>query len=116
MLAAVTSLKIIASAVLWERQALLRTVRCRQVAMDMARPYIQSVRKHTEAETVFDKFHVFQHLGEAVDRVRRQENQELARAGDDRLKNTKYLDGVLADLRTRKVTAAGSICRRAAGP
>ncbi len=65
--------------------------RIRQVAMDMARPYIQSVRKHTEAEIVFDKFHVFQHLGEAVDRVRRQENPELARAGDDRLKNTKYL-------------------------
>ena len=62
-----------------------------QVAMDMAQPYIQSVHKNTEAEIVFDKFHVFQHLGQAVDRVRREENRELARSGDDRLKNSKYL-------------------------
>ena len=62
-----------------------------QVAMDMAQPYIQSVQKNTEAEIVFDKFHVFQHLGQAVDRVRREENRELARSGDDRLKNSKYL-------------------------
>ena len=65
--------------------------RIRQVAMDMAQPYIQSVRKNTGAEIVFDKFHVFQHLGQAVDQVRRQENRELAQTGDTRLKNTKYL-------------------------
>ena len=65
--------------------------RIEQVAMDMAQPYIQSVTKNTEAEIVFDKFHVFQHLGQAVDRVRREENRELVRSGDDRLKNSKYL-------------------------
>ena len=31
--------------------------------MDLAQPYIQSVTKTTEVEIVFDKFHVFQHLG-----------------------------------------------------
>ena len=65
--------------------------RLRRVAMDMAQPYIQSVLKNTEAEIVFDKFHVFQHLGQAVDRVRREENRELVRVGDERLKNSKHL-------------------------
>ena len=65
--------------------------RIQQAAMDMAQPYIQSVRKNTEADIVFDKFHVFQHLGQAVDRVRREENRELVWFGDTRLKNSKYL-------------------------
>ena len=64
--------------------------RIQQAAMDMAQPYIQSVRKNTEADIVFDKFHVFQHLGQAVDRVRREENRELAWSGDTRLQNSKY--------------------------
>ena len=50
----------------------------------IAQPYIQSVTKNTEAEIVFDKFHVFQHLGQAV---RREENRELVRS----VKNSKYL-------------------------
>ena len=62
-----------------------------QVAMDMAQPYIRSVRENTEAEIVFDKFHVFQHLGQAVDRVRREEHRELLRSGDDRLNKSRYL-------------------------
>jgi len=39
---------------------------------------------------VFHKFHVAQHLGKAVDEVRRQENKALRAAGDDRLKGTRY--------------------------
>jgi transposase len=64
------------------------------VAMDMWAPYIASTRAHVpEAETkiVFDKFHIAQHLGDAVDRVRRAENRQLRARGDDRLVNTKYL-------------------------
>lgn len=34
---------------------------------------------------VFDKFHVSKHLGEAVDKVRRQEHKQLRAAGDERL-------------------------------
>lgn len=63
------------------------------VAMDMWDPYIASVREHVpdaDGKIVFDKFHVAQHLGEAVDRVRRQENQTLRAAGDDRLAGTRY--------------------------
>jgi transposase len=64
------------------------------VAMDMWSPYIESTRDHVphaDDKIVFDKFHVAQHLGEAVDKVRRSENRALVEQGDDRLKGTKYL-------------------------
>lgn len=63
------------------------------VAMDMWEPYLNSVRAHLDAadeKVVYDKFHIAQHLGEAVDRVRRRENKTLRAAGDDRLKGTRY--------------------------
>ncbi len=63
------------------------------VAMDMCDPYIASVREHVEGadeKIVFDKFHVAQHLGDAVDKVRRRENKTLKAAGDDRLTGTRY--------------------------
>lgn len=63
------------------------------VAMDMWDPYVNSVRNHVEQaddKIVFDKFHIAQHLGTAVDKVRRQEHRELRASGDDRLKGTKY--------------------------
>ena len=39
---------------------------------------------------VYDKFHIAKHLGDAVDKVRRQENRTLRAAGDDRLTGTRY--------------------------
>jgi len=63
------------------------------VAIDMWEPYENSIREHlpeAECKIVFDKFHVAKNLGEAVDRVRRQENKALRAAGDDRLVGTKY--------------------------
>jgi transposase len=63
------------------------------VAMDMWEPYEQSVREHVadaDDKIVFDKFHIAQHLGDGVDKVRRQENKELRAAGDDRLVGSKY--------------------------
>lgn len=63
------------------------------VAMDMWEPYEKSVREHlpdADGKIVYDKFHVAKHLGEAVDKVRRQENKQLRAAGDDRLVGTKY--------------------------
>ena len=63
------------------------------VAMDMWDPYVNSVRAHlpgAESKVVFDKFHIAKHLGEAVDRVRRQEQKILKAAGDDRLTGTRY--------------------------
>ena len=63
------------------------------VAMDMWDPYVASVRAHIEdadRKIVFDKFHVAQHLGQAVDAVRRKENKQLRSQGDDRLVGTRY--------------------------
>ena len=63
------------------------------VAMDMHRPYITAAAWHIpdlESKIAFDRFHVAKLFGDAVDKVRRQENRELVAAGDDRLKGTKY--------------------------
>ena len=40
---------------------------------------------------VFDRFHIMQHVGKGVDRVRRQEHKELTSQGDDTLVRSKYL-------------------------
>jgi len=64
------------------------------IAMDMWEPYIRSTEDHlpdAHRKIVFDKYHVAQHLNEAVDKVRRQENGELVADGKDWLKGTKYL-------------------------
>ena len=63
------------------------------VAMDMWDPYIASVEAHlpdADGKIVFDKFHVAQHLSQAVDQVRRKENKALRAQGDDRLVGTRY--------------------------
>jgi transposase len=55
--------------------------------------YVASLREcvpEGDAKIVFDKFHIAEHLGEAVDRVRRQENRRLRAAGDDRLAGRRY--------------------------
>lgn len=64
------------------------------VAMDMHRPYISAVEAQIpEAfrKIAFDKFHVAQHLGDAVDQVRRKENKAQRMEGESSLKGTKYL-------------------------
>ena len=63
------------------------------VSMDMWQPYIRSTRAHlpgADSKIVFDKFHVAQHLNEAVDKVRRQENRELVAEGKNWLVKTKF--------------------------
>jgi transposase len=64
------------------------------VAIDMWPPYIRSVEKlipGAEKKICFDKFHMAQHLGNAVDKVRREEHRRLKREGCDALKGTRYL-------------------------
>lgn len=64
------------------------------VTIDMWGPYIQATEAHVpeaERKIAFDKFHVAQHLGEAVDRVRREEQKQLKAAGNDLLTGTRYL-------------------------
>ncbi len=63
------------------------------VSMDMWPAYIKSTKKHVPdaaSKIAFDRFHVAKKIGGAVDKVRRQENRELRKAGIDDLTGTKY--------------------------
>jgi transposase len=61
------------------------------VALDMWKAYANAVNeKLPQADIVHDRFHISQHLNEAVDKVRRQENKALVEQGDNRLTGTKY--------------------------
>ena len=64
------------------------------VAMDMWGAFIGVVREQVpdaDRKIAFDKFHVAQHLGDGVDRVRREEHRALRAEGDDSLKGSRYL-------------------------
>ncbi len=64
------------------------------VAMDMWEPYQISVHTHVpkaSEKIVFDRFHIMQHMGRAVDAVRKQEHRQLRAAGDNTLAGSKYL-------------------------
>ncbi|HOG88719.1 MAG TPA: ISL3 family transposase [Verrucomicrobiota bacterium] len=62
------------------------------MAVDMWEPFIKTIEKELpEADIVHDKFHVSKYLGEAVDKVRRQEHKELMARGDETLKGTRQL-------------------------
>lgn len=64
------------------------------VTMDMWGGYIVSTAEHVpeaEQKIAFDRFHVAKHLGDAVDKVRRQEHRQLRAAGNELLKGTRYL-------------------------
>lgn len=62
------------------------------VAMDMWRAFESSTKANaSEADIVYDRFHVSKHLNEAVDKVRRKENKALQLLDDNSLKGTKQL-------------------------
>lgn len=64
------------------------------IALDMWEPFIQSIQTHVPeaaSKMVFDRFHIMQHMGEAVDRVRRGEHRALRALGDETLTSSKYL-------------------------
>lgn len=63
------------------------------VSMDMWPAYIGATCEHVpeaEHKIAFDKFHVNQHLNNAVDAVRKQEHRQFMSQGDVTLKGTKY--------------------------
>lgn len=62
------------------------------VATDFWRAYSNSTREQApQAEIVHDRFHISQYLVEAVDLVRRKENQLLKKLGDHSLVGTRQL-------------------------
>lgn len=61
------------------------------VSIDMSAPYIKAIKKLLKhADIVHDKFHISQHLNNAVDITRRQENKALLAQGDKSLVGTKH--------------------------
>jgi transposase len=66
----------------------------KSISMDMWDPFVKAVRDNFyDAENLiaFDRFHVAQHFGKAVDKVRAQENRTFQKAdGENPLKRTKY--------------------------
>jgi transposase len=67
------------------------TIEC--VSMDMWQAFIGAALESipgAEKKIAFDKFHIAKSLGEAVDKVRCQENKALLRLGNDILKGSQY--------------------------
>ena len=50
-----------------------KTKKIKAVVMDMWDPYISSVRKWTDADIVFDKFHIAKKVNECLDTIRKKE-------------------------------------------
>lgn len=66
----------------------------KSIAMDMWDPYIAATKAHVpdaDKKIVFDRYHVMTHVLKGVDKVRKQEHQELKEIGEETLKGTKYL-------------------------
>lgn len=64
------------------------------VAVDMWEPYVQATHAYVPdaaRKIVFDRFHIMQHIGQAVDAVRKAEHRALRAEGDNTLIRTKYL-------------------------
>ena len=77
---------------LWQTLTPAQKQAVEAVAVDMWEPFIQTTQKAVpQADIVHDKFHVSKYLGEAVDKVRRQEHKELLAAGDETLTGTRHL-------------------------
>jgi transposase len=63
----------------------------RLAVMDMWKPFRNSARKNApQAAILFDKFHILRHLGEALDRVRKQEYRRLSEKDRKFIKGQKY--------------------------
>lgn len=77
---------------LWETLTAEQKQAVEAVAVDMWEPFIRTIEKQVpDADLVHDRFHVSKYLGEAVDKVRRQEHKELMAQGDETLKGSRQL-------------------------
>lgn len=70
-----------------------RCAKLKFVCSDMWKPYIKVIaKKASNALHILDRFHIVQHLGKAIDKIRAEEVRSMASNGYDVevLKNTKY--------------------------
>lgn len=64
------------------------------ISLDMWPAYINACKAQVpkaEGKMVFDRFHIMQHVGSGVDRVRKEEHKVLLQEGDKTLTRSKYL-------------------------
>ena len=74
------------------------------VVIDMNAGYEAGLQQSVpQAMVVYDRFHVAQMLGQAVDRVRRQESRQLLARGDRRLRPGVHHGGSASDLDTGEI-------------
>ena len=59
--------------------------------MDMWDPYIKSIRENTNAEIVFDKFHIAKKVNEAVDQIRKKEFAKADKEERLKMKKKRFL-------------------------
>ena len=77
---------------LWESLPAAQRAKIAAAAMDMGADFAAATRQAApQAQIVHDKFHVSKLLNEAVDKVRKEEHRRLLAAGDESLKDTKFL-------------------------
>jgi len=66
--------------------------RVKAVCMDLWAPFLNSVRRHLKnADVVFDKFHVYKYLADAIEAVRRHEQQVASEKTGALIKGTRWL-------------------------
>lgn len=75
----------------FEEMGPARCQRIRLAVMDMWKPFRNSLREHAHnAEIVYDKFHVLNHLSKALDLVRRMEYKRVAKSDRRFIKGQRY--------------------------
>ncbi|HEV8355211.1 MAG TPA: ISL3 family transposase, partial [Gemmatimonadales bacterium] len=68
-----------------------RATQIQVVAMDLSGAFQAAVRAHApQADLVFDRFHIVQLLGQALDEIRREECRALTGPARDALKGTRF--------------------------
>ena len=78
----------------WEGLSAAQREGIASVSMDMWPAYIGATLAgvpEAKDKIVFDRFHIMQHMNEAVDKVRKQEHKELMGKQDDTLKGTLHV-------------------------
>jgi transposase len=68
-----------------------RTRRIKLIVMDMWKPFRASAQKNiSEAQIIYDKFHIMRHLNDALDKVRRSEYYRLSGKQRSYIKGQRY--------------------------
>lgn len=68
-----------------------KTRRIKLAAMDMWKPFFNSAKKNVPTvQVVYDKFHILRHLGDALDKTRRNEYHRLTGKNRSYIKGQRY--------------------------